>query len=135
MNPFDGTAPGASWTYNITLPQAQLVSTNALWRFLPGTSEASVPADAWRQTTFAGESSWQSLPAVFYYGESWPVGSIIPGMQDNFSSIFLRHTFVLTNAALLTDLRLRAECDGQLHDSPEHGRLTRNAHLRCLIGV
>ncbi|HEU0011741.1 MAG TPA: lamin tail domain-containing protein, partial [Verrucomicrobiae bacterium] len=111
MNPFDSTSPGATWNYVVTLPQAQLVSTNATWRFLRGTNEASVPADAWRQPIFSEESSWTALPAVFYYGENWPTGFLIPDMLNSYSCIFLRHAFVVTNAALLTDLRLRAQCD------------------------
>ena len=84
-----------------------MISTNSLWRFRKGTSEASTPTNAWRQLGF-DDSSWVRLPAVFYYGETWPAGSLLNDMQGGYSSIFLRQSFVVTNLAALTNLTLRA---------------------------
>ena len=88
----------------------RLISTNSLWRFRKGTAEASAPTNAWRQLAF-DDSSWVGLPAVFYFGETWPAGSLLNDMQGGYSSIFLRQTFVVTNFAALTNLALRAGSD------------------------
>jgi hypothetical protein len=86
------------------------VATNSLWRFLRGTAEASTPADAWRQAGF-DDSTWEEAPAVFYFGETWAVGTLIPDMLNRYSSIFLRRKFTVNNPAFVSDLRLRAQCD------------------------
>ncbi|MBI5386580.1 MAG: alkaline phosphatase family protein [Verrucomicrobia bacterium] len=109
-NAFNAAEPSASWTVTLEPVRTVLVATNSLWRFQRGTNEASSPLSAWRQRGF-DDSSWPELPATFYFGETWPTGTVLNDMLNRYTCIFLRQQFVVTNAALLYDFRLRAQCD------------------------
>ncbi len=92
-------------------PAAFIFSTNAVWRFLPGTAEASSPDPAaWRAVTFT-DTAFTNAPAPFWYGDVLPGGTDITGMINSYSCIFMRRTFVLTNVADVAGLRLGARCD------------------------
>lgn len=104
---------------------AVIVSSNSLWRYLPGSAEASTVPDtkAWRSNTF-NETAWALTPAPFLYTTAassneppfWPggpgfAGTWINGMQNNYASIYLRKTFVVTNPSELTNAHFGAKCD------------------------
>src|SRR3954451_19376235 len=84
-----------------TIPQT-LGPSNSVWRFFRGTNEASSPVTEWRTNTF-DDSSWEVGPAPFYYGTNYTNvgvnGTLLNDMISNYTCIFLRTTFVLTNAA------------------------------------
>src|SRR4051812_805999 len=74
----------------------------SVWKFRPGTNEASLPLTAWREKDF-DDSSWSNASAPIYYSTS-PTeppfyeggifnGTKIEGMMDSYSSIFLRKEF------------------------------------------
>jgi hypothetical protein len=88
-----------------------LVNTNALWKYFKGTNEASLPdTTAWRKGDF-NETGWTAGPATFFYGESIPPGTDLTGMQNSYSTLFLRKKFLLTNLADIAELELNAVCD------------------------
>jgi hypothetical protein len=90
----------------------ELISTNSDWRFRKGTSEASAPTEAWRLTAFDDASAgFGNAPAPFWYGDVRPGGTQLNDMQNGYSSIFLRRTFMIGNPAQVTSLRLRAFID------------------------
>jgi hypothetical protein len=92
-------------------PGFLLVPTNAVWRLLPGKAEASSPnLAAWRGNGF-DDHLWPSAPATFYYGETIADGTQITDMQGNYTTLFLRRSFVVTNAADIAALELTAVCD------------------------
>jgi len=89
----------ASWAQEIVL------TNGATWRWLPGTNEASTPFTAWRTNGF-NDAAWLAGPAPFSYGsnasgrdDGLTNGTVISNMRQNFSCIFLRRTFVVTNVA------------------------------------
>src|ERR1051325_6240866 len=76
-----------------------LLPTNSVWRFFRGTNEASGPTGTeWRTNTF-DDSSWEVGQAPFYFGYSPGSGTLLSDMQSNYTCIFLRGTFVVTNPA------------------------------------
>ena len=77
-----------------------IVASNSTWRFFRGTNEASTPPTLWRTNTF-DDANWETGAAPFYYGTNYnpPNGTLLSDMQSNYTCIFLRGTFVLTNAA------------------------------------
>lgn len=89
-----------------------LVTTNATWRYLKGTREASTPdATAWRATAF-DDATWTSGSAPFSYGEpAITSGTHLPDMQNGYSCIFLRRTFTVNNPGQVSELILSAVCD------------------------
>lgn len=89
---------------------ATLLPTESVWRWRPGTNEASTPVTRWREVGFA-DTQFTSAPAPFWYGDVLPGGTRITGMQNVYSCIFLRRTFVVTNLAEVGGLRLSALVD------------------------
>lgn len=89
----------------------QVFGTNVLWSYFKGTNEASLPdTKAWRNLTF-NDVVWSRGLAPFYYGETITFGTVLTDMQNNYSSVFLRRQFVLTNATDIEALDINAACD------------------------
>ncbi len=88
-----------------------LIHTNVTWAYRKGTTEASAPDPAaWRMLSF-NDGAWPRGAATFYYGESIAGGTQLADMQNSYSTLFLRRTFVVTNVADLASLELNAVCD------------------------
>ena len=85
-------------------------TNNPSWTWRQGTSEASTPVEAWRATNY-NEAGFTPAPAPFYYGDLLTGGTLITNMINNYSSIFLRKTFVVTNANDFSALKLGYRCD------------------------
>lgn len=93
---------------------------DAVWKFRLGTNEASAPVNAWRQTNF-NDSTWLDARAPIYYSsatteppfhdETAFSGTLIAGMMDNYTSVYLRKAFVVENPAVVSELLLEAACD------------------------
>ena len=78
---------------------AELFPTNSTWRFLRGTNEASAPDNTlWRTNDFS-DAEFANAPAPFWFGDARPGGTQLTDMQTNYSCIFLRREFVVTNLA------------------------------------
>ena len=96
----------------VTLPvsAAQIFSTSAAWRYFKGRSEASTPdRTAWRRLPF-DDSSWTIGNAPFYYGEAL-TGTLLNDMQNGYTCVFMRRTFVVDDLADVGGLRLVSNCD------------------------
>ncbi len=71
----------------------------SVWRYLPGTSEASAPdPTAWRQPGF-DDGDWGVGAAPIGFGTGGPfgvdLGDLDPPMSGNYSSLFLRTKFTI----------------------------------------
>lgn len=87
---------------------ALIFDLNSTWRFQRGTNEASLPdVTAWRLLAF-DDVEFEDAPAPFYYGEALSGGTVLTDMQNRYVCVFLRRTFVVTNAASISALRLGA---------------------------
>src|SRR5262245_30138653 len=95
---------------------AVIFSTNATWRLFKGRTEASTPdTTAWRGVNFV-DSTFVDAPAPFWYdttGDSSTLsgGTQLTDMINQYSCIFLRRTFVLTNTTEFSALRFGALID------------------------
>src|SRR3954468_5140098 len=94
-----------------------LFGTNATWRYLKGTAEASSPdATAWRGLTY-NDSTWLTGNGAFWYDTDTNPGPAFSGstqlidMQGGYTCIFLRETFVITNTTHVGIMTLSAICD------------------------
>ena len=87
-----------------------LIPQGAIWRWRPGTNEASAPVTAWRTVGFQ-DTQFASAPAPFWYGDILPGGTPISGMQNVYGSIFLRRSFVVQPISEVSALRLGALVD------------------------
>ena len=88
-----------------------LVTTNATWRLATGRTEASSPdLTTWRSNSF-NDVAFSNAPAPFTYGESYPNGTLLDDMINNYTCFFLRRSFTVTNLAQIASLRLGAKVD------------------------
>ena len=88
-----------------------LVDTNAAWKWRKGTNEASLPdTAAWRAIGF-DDSSFVPANAPFWYGDGYTGGTPITDMLNNYLTIYMRKTFVVTNPAVVSSLRMGSRCD------------------------
>ncbi|MBN1675755.1 MAG: chitobiase/beta-hexosaminidase C-terminal domain-containing protein [Kiritimatiellae bacterium] len=86
-----------------------LVPMGTTWKYHKGTTEASNPRTAWRQPDF-DDSAWPSAQASLGYGETH-IATTLSDMQGTYTTLFLRKTFTLADAAAVTDLKLTADYD------------------------
>ncbi|HVU08039.1 MAG TPA: CotH kinase family protein [Verrucomicrobiae bacterium] len=96
-----------------------IFSTNSVWKYFKGFSEASSPdTTAWRNIGF-NDSSWLVGQAPFYYendpGSGNPTAytgnTDLTDMDGGYTCIFMRQTFVLTNLSQIAQLNLTALSD------------------------
>jgi hypothetical protein len=93
-----------------------IIPTNSVWKFLRGTNEA-------RTRSISGARRFQRH-LVGKFARAIPLrtntvggddnltnGTILSDMSGNYSCIFLRRTFVVTNATQITSLRIRTFID------------------------
>jgi hypothetical protein len=100
----------------ISIQAAVLFPTGSTWRFLRGTNEASFPDTlAWTgSTNNFNDSKFVDAPAPFWYGDIREGGTQLLDMQNNYTCIFLRKGFMVTNAAQYSVLRLNYFVDDGL---------------------
>ena len=79
------------------------------WAYFKGTSEASRPRAAWRAPAF-DDSQWTRGTMPFYYGGSVSSGTRLSDMRNNYSSVYMRKTFFLSEASY-DNLSVSAFCD------------------------
>ncbi len=112
-NFFNTTSAEAVWTYTLDA-RTVLAQSNATWRYVKGTAEASVPAAAWRAADF-DDSSWVAGPAPFYFGDPYgsasAPGTLLSDMAGNYNTVYLRRMFTIQNVGVFTNLFLSAQSD------------------------
>ncbi len=97
-------------------PATAIFNTGATWKHFKGQVEASTPdPTAWRGINF-NDSAFTPAPAPFWYDTSGdsstlPSGTQLTDMQNQYTCIFLRRTFVLTNITEFSALRFGALVD------------------------
>jgi hypothetical protein len=113
INPAFDNNLGGNWRRSVSSgsapPSATLIASNSIWKYFKGTSEASAPTTAWRTLGF-NDTSWPSGTGAIGYGESF-ISTPLSDMQNNYTTVFLRKKFVVTNAAFVTGLVLAAQYD------------------------
>ncbi|MBN1676563.1 MAG: hypothetical protein JXR37_36305 [Kiritimatiellae bacterium] len=95
-------------------PREQVpVSRGAHWRFRAGTAEASTPATAWRVLDFdAGAWPAGRLPIGYSRDPAeGPFATDLDDMEDRYTSVFLRKTFLLEHPQQVGRLLLDAVYD------------------------
>ncbi len=91
--------------------QETLIPLGASWRWQKGTNEVSSPTTAWRQPGF-NDSAWLNGTMPFYYGLSGITGgTVLSDMRTNYTTVYLRRTFVVADPTAITSLTLREVID------------------------
>ncbi len=113
-NPAFDNDVGGNWrgapVGNPTSMTWPLISTGSTWRYFKGFSEASSPATLWRSPGF-DDSSWLQGAAPIGYDPGLALNTYLSDMRYNYTTVFFRQTFVVTNAAQIASLSLEALYD------------------------
>ena len=102
--------------FALSSPAELVFNTGAAWKLFKGRAEASTPdATAWRGINF-DDSTFANASAPFWYDTSGDSSTLSGGtqltdMQNQYTCIFLRRTFVLTNITEFSALRFGALVD------------------------
>ena len=80
------------------------------WRWRKGDTEASHPGSAWRTLSFAEDASWQTGRTSIGYGDD-DDHTILADMRGGYTSVFLRHTFVVPKEDVPPAVLLRVRVD------------------------
>ena len=83
------------------------ISEGAAWRYSADTQQ---PADKWYRTNF-NDNSWQTGTSEFGYGTS-SFSTHLGNMQGNYSTIYVRKEFTITNIYSIIDMSFAVRCDG-----------------------
>lgn len=100
---------GGDWVFPARA-QETLIPTGASWRWRKGTNEVSNPNNLWRGAGF-NDASWSVGNGPFHYGEGLSGGTLLSDMRSNYTCIFLRAHFVVTNVQEVQSLQFVANCD------------------------
>jgi hypothetical protein len=106
---------GGHWRASITGGSAQgavneVLPAGGLWKYLPGTAEASSPTQAWRTPAF-DDSTWTSGRLPIGYDPAVAIRTPLTGMSGSFQQIYLRTQFRVTNATAVSRLSFEALYD------------------------
>jgi hypothetical protein len=115
FNSFNAVGAGATWSYTLTVQPTILIPSNTVWRFVPGTNDASSPIQAWRDMAF-NDSSWSNSATPFYYGDPYTntttgVGTFLSDMQNNYQCVYLRYPFTIISPASVSNFVYRHQSD------------------------
>ena len=86
-----------------------LIKDGAEWKYFKGTQEPSRGRDTWRQIVF-DDSNWLTGRTTIGYGESFIVTNL-SDMRGQYSTVYLRKTFNITNLDEIGTLKLEAKYD------------------------
>lgn len=106
---------GGSWRASVAANPIRevftLISDRSTWKYFKGFSAPSSPATAWRALGYS-DAEWLTGIGPIGYGESASfLGTILTDMRSNYTTVFFRKTFVVTNVAQISELILEASYD------------------------
>ncbi len=104
-----------------------LAAEDPAWRWRKGTNEASRPAETWRRIEFAEDATWETGRTSIGYGDD-DDRTVVTDMQGRYTSLFLRHPFVVSGkdpAAVLLRVRVDDGCIAWIN-----GREVARFHMR-----
>lgn len=102
--------PVALAVTSLTTVTEYLIQSGDTWRYLKGYGEASYPVQAWQQPEY-DDSGWLSGPTTIGYGNSSDPVTVLEDMRNNYVSVFMRHTFNITDIAQVKSLTLEMDYD------------------------
>lgn len=107
---------GGNWrsggTAGAAAAETTLLPSGSEWHYRKGTSEASTPIGAWRDLLFTEDASWLVHTApVGYDPTATATWAKLNDMTGNYTSVFLRKTFTVTDPSKFVSWRLEALYD------------------------
>src|SRR5205814_3155687 len=100
-----------SLSFSLLADEFSLIRVGQTWSYFKGQSEPSTPAEAWRGLGF-DDSHWLKGISGFSYGYApYDEATVLADMPGNYSAVYFRKKFVLTNLATVKWFVLRADYD------------------------
>jgi len=98
---------GSSWRPSVrTDPPLNrfffLAEQESNWRYRKGTEPPSDPPSAWREPGFVEDSTWLTGQTSIGFGDD-DDNTVLDDMLDNYSTVYLRHAFIVKDVAALPD--------------------------------
>lgn len=114
VNPSFDNDLGGNWRRSVrgnpSGSGATLIPRRSQWSYRKGTSEASSPVGAWREPNF-GDAEWSTGTAPIGYDSSVAMGTRLADMSGNYTSIYLRKKFQVTDPSVIGALTIEALYD------------------------
>ena len=114
INPAFDNDLGGSWRASVagnpSVETRTLIPSGATWSYFKGLSEPSSPTTAWRAISFP-ETGWSSGATTIGYDPSVAMATRLDDMAGNYTTVYLRKSFVVTNLAEIGALTLEALYD------------------------
>lgn len=114
VNPAFDNHLGGNWrasvVNSVSMGNIPLIEAGSSWHYFKGYSEPSATQGAWRELGF-DDSSWLNDPTPIGYDPSIPMATYLGDMRGNYTTIYFRTTFQLTNVSQINELRLDALYD------------------------
>lgn len=114
VNPSFDNNLGGNWRASAKGDQAAqsqtLIATGTTWRYAKGLSEPSSPVTAWRAANF-NDSGWLTGTAPIGYDPVVSMGTVLSDMNDNYTTVYFRKFFVVTNLSSIGGMTLEALYD------------------------
>jgi hypothetical protein len=112
-NPAFDNDLGGNWRGGSAVSEVetfQLVSPGSTWRYFEGFSEASSPSSDWRSAGF-NDGSWPLGATPIGYDPGIPMNTYLNDMRFKYTTVFLRKSFAVTNAAQIGSLSMEVLYD------------------------
>jgi hypothetical protein len=87
-----------------------LIYPGETWRYFKGYSEASDPVSAWREINF-DDDSWDAGDLFIGYGDETFIITRLDDMRYNYTSVFLRKEFDVSDPSAISNLKLKVIYD------------------------
>ncbi len=107
---------GGHWRASVaggaTEPREEVyIEQNSVWRYFKGTQEPSIPAGGWRAIGF-DDGGWLTGVAPVGYGSGGdPIRTELGDMRYNYSTVYFRRKFTVTDPGSVSGLLLEAVYD------------------------
>ncbi len=105
---------GGNWRASVVVdPLVQtgtLIADHSEWKFFRGWSEASTPTTVWRALSF-DDTGWETGTGPVGYGENNFLGTTLTEMRHNYTTVYFRKTFTVTDLTQIASLTLEAVYD------------------------
>lgn len=113
INPAFDNNLGGNWRPSGDYSNDHLItffSEQSDWHYFKGKTEASTPISAWRTLAFSENSSWTTAMGPLGYAKSY-VMTNLADMKNGYTTVYLRKTFTVADAAAVSNLVLQALYD------------------------
>ncbi len=98
--------PGLLTVEPKTLP---MIGSGETWRFFRGTEDPAGGTNVWTEPDF-DDASWEEGPGGFGYGDG-DDRTVLEDMQENYTTVYIRHRFVVEDPGAITALTLAIRYD------------------------